>query len=354
MVCNGSGACGCAAGYTACGAACVNLASDMGNCGTCGRSCYYGACSSGSSPPCAQWTVASSINAVELVSDGTYVIWYDNTAGAIVQKSVSGTGSTVTLLSDPSLMGGGGLYNFNLSLASGTVAFSAGTRVYTVKVNQPTTAAAALQPFTIPSAATLNDVALNTALTHVTLANSLSSGSEEFYDCTLGSTTCLDVGTFGGPAAPLSGNASNASRDYLVDMSTSSIRVYAFGTGALNYVATGRSLAGYSVAIDSNNVYWAENGSPPVIVRTPLLGGTVSTVGTVPANTAAVESIATDGKNVYISTNGTPPIVAYAPVTANAVAMTPLGGLSNPTAVTTAGGMVFWIDGTNIFGIAAP
>jgi hypothetical protein len=34
--------------------------------------------------------------------------------------------------------------------------------------------------------------------------------------------------------------------------------------------------------------------------------------------------------------------------------MTPIGGLSNPTAIATAGDMVFWIDGNSIFGIAAP
>ena len=89
--------CGCPQGQTMCGATCVDLASNLGNCGTCGASCTT------SSPSTATCTAARCI--VTLASSGGYgsgiavdatsVYWANQ--GSVLKVPLGG-GSTTTLV----------------------------------------------------------------------------------------------------------------------------------------------------------------------------------------------------------------------------------------------------------------
>lgn len=62
----------CAAGLVACGASCVDLQTDDGNCGACGLVCST-TCTAGR---CIE-TIAMGLHAVSLATDGSYVYWSD-------------------------------------------------------------------------------------------------------------------------------------------------------------------------------------------------------------------------------------------------------------------------------------
>jgi hypothetical protein len=68
--------------------------------------------------------------------------------------------------------------------------------------------------------------------------------------------------------------------------------------------------------------------------------------------TGYVTTLASDGTNVYFTTNGSPSFVGYAPGAGGTPVQ--LAPSTAPTSIVTAGGMVFWIDGTTTYGIGAP
>jgi hypothetical protein len=225
-------------------------------------------------------------------------------------------------------------------------------------------------PFTFPSPGGSNgllNLAINTGATHVGVMNEFSTSTAtndfEFYDCTLSASTCTDVSALSSPLTYYQqGAVANSSALYFVDLPDKEIRVYNFGSGSIGIFETGQNLGWGSIAIDSSSVYWSTNTQ---IVKAPLAGGTVTPLGNFPSGVTAViavQGMASDGTNVYFTTNATPPQVAYVPTagccpsSSNCCGATPIVQASNPTSITAppGSGMIFWIDGSNITGMAVP
>jgi hypothetical protein len=156
-----------------------------------------------------------------------------------------------------------------------------------------------------------------------------------------------------------SGMAAGATRAYFPDPSDQVIGEIDFGGAAIHVFATGLSLNGNStgIAVDTNNVYWV-NGTQ-MVKESQLMTTAVTPIAALPSG-ANGNVMVTDGTNVYLTTASSTGQVLYEPVggccsgstCCTAPALVPTGTAPNGLAV--AGGMVFWIDGTNIYGVAAP
>ncbi len=163
----------------------------------------------------------------------------------------------------------------------------------------------------------MSNVAINGGATHVAAMtdNPTSGGVDQYnlYDCTIATSACTALGTF--DYYP-QGAAASGSSYFFPEIGDNEIDVFTFGTSVVNILEPGQSLSGGGIAIDSKNVYWF-NGAG--LVRASQLGGTVTTVATLPSSTIFIGTMATDGTNVYFTTNGiNRRSLAYAPVGAAA------------------------------------
>ncbi len=358
-VCSGN-TCGCPAGQpTNCSNTCVDLTSNTTNCGRCGHSCFYGSCNATAGatggPGCTSWTVATSptTNAPNaIVSDGTNLIWADTGSTSIKEIAVSGQGAVKTLMQNSAFSTIPSASVFPMSLGGGKVAWVTTSNVWTVGVDG---SSPRMESFTVPppSGQTLQNLlnlGINSNATWIGVMVESTSLAFELDECPVGgaASSCKMVSQLS--FIPV-GAASNSTNYYFHDNNTGSIGVMTFGvTPNLGTLESGQGsgMTG-GTAIDSNFVYWT--GDSYGIKRANQIGGAVSNVTTFPSGTGVV--IATDGTNVYFTTNGSPNFVGYAPV----------GGGSGPfriapstsaTGIVAAGGMVFWLDGSTIYGIGAP
>jgi hypothetical protein len=353
-----NGVCNCPSGQTNCGGVCVNLQTNGGNCGRCGHSCAYGSCGGGT---CTQWTVASSSitgTPQGLVSDGKYVIWPDVGLKEVLEVPVGGATSATPLAADPSFSAIQSPQNSPISIGGETVVWVTNTSAWMGTAGVPNSGT--LLPFALPGGITLLNVGVNTGGTRFIVMD-YTAAQMPVYDCpltgSLSSSSCLMDGT-----TPFSsGMAAGATRAYFPDSSDQVISEIDFGGPAIHFRATGLSLSTTStgVAVDTNNFYWV-NGTQ--IVKTSQLSpGSPIPLANLPSGLGGVV-MATDGTNVYLTTvvnNGSGQLV-YVPIggccsgstCCTATDLVPAGG--DPTGLAVAGGMVFWIDGSNIYGVATP
>ena len=82
-ICSGGACTACSSGQTICGNSCVTLASDGNNCGSCGHSCYGGACSGSKCQPVSVYSSTSSNYSFALGSNRVYVVVPSSTGTAI-------------------------------------------------------------------------------------------------------------------------------------------------------------------------------------------------------------------------------------------------------------------------------
>jgi hypothetical protein len=353
-VCNSSGSCGCASGYNSCGGQCVTYTT-AANCGSCGHSCGGGTCSSGNT--CTRWAVGSGFtNApVQIASDGTHVFWADTGTNAVYQVPLAG-GSATTLAMDSSFSTiPTSPYVWAMSTESGTVAWVTSTALWTSPVGGP----GMKQVFTFPpSVSSLETIALNAAGTRAAVMATTTSGTSsgalsELYDCPIGGTSCTDVGSI--PFVP-TGNAANAGTYFFEDLSAETIEGFTFGTTTVSNLVSSASATQSGVAIDASHIYWLSNNG---FVSAPLGGGSATLIATLPPNLLGALGFASDSRNVYatvneLSASGSAAYVMYAPLTSGGAAPLALYAENAAGAVVAAGGFVFWIDQSTIYGIAAP
>jgi hypothetical protein len=346
-----NGQCSCPGGQSLCNGVCVNTQTSGANCGYCGHSCTAnGSCGSGK---CTKWTVASSSitsDPVGVVSDGTNVIWADDGLKEVLEVPVAGSTTGTVLAGDPSFGSMPAPQNSPISIGSGTVVWITSTSAW--KATAGVANSGALLPFTFPAGITLLNVGVNTAGTRFIVMD-FAGNEMPVFDCPLGSSSCAMDGN-----TPFSsGIAAGATRAYFPDPTDNVIGEIDFGGPAIHFAASGQSLSSNStgIAADQNNVYWV-NGTQ--IVKMSQLVGPVTPIAALPSG-ANGDVMATDGTNVYLTTAATGQVL-YAPVAGccsgstccTATPLVPTGTV--PTGITVAGGMVFWIDGANIYGVAAP
>jgi hypothetical protein len=283
------------------------------------------------------------------VSDGTNLIWADTGKTSILEIAVSGQGSVKTLMQNSAFSAIPGAAIFPMSLGGGKVAWVTTANVWTVGVDGTNPR---MENFTFaPSGAQmLLNLGINSNATWIGVMQESTSLSFELYECPVGgsASSCNSVSALS--FVPV-GAATNSTNYYFHDNNTGQVDVMTFGTTPqLGAVETGQGsgMTG-GTAVDSNYVYWT--GDSYGIRRAQQIGGAVSNVTTFPSGTGVV--IATDGTNVYFTTNGSPNFVGYAPVNGSAGPFR-IAPSTSATGIVAAGGMVFWLDGTTIYGIGAP
>ncbi len=282
------------------------------------------------------------------MSDGTNVIWADNGLKKVLEVPVAGSTTASVLAQDPTFSSIQSAQNSPISIGSGTVVWVTSTSAW--KATAGVAGSGAVLPFTFAAGITLLNVGVNTGGTRFITMD--YTGGLAVSDCPLSGSTCLPDGN---EAQFLSGIATTATRGYWPDPGSGTIDESVFGGPAIDVFASGQTLNGSGIAADQNNVYWV-NGTQ--LVGESELGGAVTPLATLPAG-ANSDVMAADGKNVYITTASSGQLL-YVPVAGccsgttccTASPLVPTGG--TPTGVAAAGGMVFWIDGTNIYGVAAP
>jgi hypothetical protein len=354
QTCQGT-TCACTGGTVNCSGVCADLASDQKNCGACGHTCYTGACDGAGN--CLPWTVVDTPNTStpkDLMTDGTHVVWVDTGLTSIRQATYDGTG-VMTLSTDATafknLLDPG---HRIMTMAGGVVVVASETQgLYKAVVNTPSTASMPLAFSTIPTGTAYQfSVALNAAGTRVGVMSVAPTPATQIYDCVLSSLTCAPVGSAFSFA--LIGAAGNAANYYFPNAAGQAIEFIKFG-GPYTFQTIGSGsvpMSGF-IAIDSANAYWFTNTA---IERAALTGGAVAdVVTTFRANTGNYADLVTDGRNVYYTAFGSPAYVGYAPVGGfSDKSVKVIASLSDASGVAAGGGKVFWIDGSTIYGMAAP
>jgi hypothetical protein len=288
-----------------------------------------------------------------VLTDGTHVVWVDSGLSAIKQVNTDGTG-VMTLSTSPAFTTLLDPYRRIAALNGGLVIVASETQgLFKANVNVPSSAA---MPFTFSGLSTssvfLFNLGINTAATHFGVMVETPTPSAQIYDCTVSALSC----TAAGSAFPFAifGAAANATNYFFPNQTGKAIQFIKFGSPPYTFqsLAQGATLNGF-MAIDASSVYYMTNST---IARVPFIGGTpVDIVTSFPANTGSYYDFATDGKNVYYTAFGSPPRLAYAPVAGFAdKSVKVIAAMSDGAAVAAGGGKVFWIDGSTIYGIAAP
>src|SRR5579871_343511 len=107
-ICSGGACSACQSGQAVCGNSCATLASDGNNCGTCGHSCYGGACSSGQCQPVSVYSSTSSAFSMAVGSNRVYVLTRSTTGTTISYMPTNAPpGTTLTPFSTISGQGCG-------------------------------------------------------------------------------------------------------------------------------------------------------------------------------------------------------------------------------------------------------
>lgn len=335
------------------------MTSNKNNCGRCSHSCFYGSCNATAGatggPGCTSWTVAASTTTSApqaIVSDGTNLIWADSGKTAILEIAVSGQGAVKTLMSNSAFSTIQGAALFPMSLGGGKVAWATTSNVWTVGTDG---SSPRMESFTLPPPSgktpqMLLNLGISSNATWIGVMQEFSDLSFELYDCPVGGSASSCISVSGLSFIPV-GAATNSTNYFFHDNNTGQIEALTFGvTPQLGAVETGQ-MSGMTggTAVDSNYVYWT--GDSYGIRRAQQIGGAVSNVTTFPSGTGLV--LATDGTNVYFTTSGSTNFVGYAPVNGSAGPYR-IAPSTSATGIVAAGGMVFWLDGTTIYGIGAP
>jgi hypothetical protein len=241
-----------------------------------------------------------------------------------------------------------------MTLGGGVVIVASETQgLFKAVVNSASTASMPLAFTNLPTGTVYQfNVALNAAGTRVgVMAEAPSPASSQIYDCVLGTLTCTAAGSAFGFS--LFGAAASAANYYFPNGTGQAIEYVKFG-GPYTFqsLASPTQPSGF-IALDATSAYWLTTNA---LERSLLTGGgIVDVVTSFPANTGNYSDLATDGRNVYYTAFGSPAYIAYAPVGAFPdKSAKVIASLSDASAVAAAGGKVFWIDGTTIYGMAAP
>jgi hypothetical protein len=277
----------CTCSHTACPGACVDLQSDVSNCGYCGHGCQGGGCLRG---VCQPVTLAGGTNSDQLLGiavDGTNVYFTDYNAGTI--NSVPKGGGKVTILATP---GSGPL----------AIAVDSNNLYWTERfgsVEQMPIGGTARTPLATDSGYAIAVDAANVYWMDDTSVRMVPIGGGNVTPLASGYSISAMTGNYvavSGSNVYWAGNVStnNSSGLYTVPLG---------GDGGVSAVATysgANTVVG--VALDSTNLYWGVTNTGPVYT-VPLSGGTPAPLGSnLGAGALGMGSgIAVDSTGVYLT-----------------------------------------------------
>jgi hypothetical protein len=374
-------ACGvaCNTGYSRCGNSCVDLQSDVNNCGQCGHGCLGAMCHSGL---CQSWVVADeqTQNALlfparaglfahaELVTDGKNIVWIDGQAGVLETSSVGGPSSpiiNIAPMSATSALGFG-----NLALANGTAIWTMWDSNNGISVWKATavgkstdantgTMVASLGATTagdIPSGIAIDATAANVYfIDSVTMMSGTAVSNPGLFTCVVANKSCTKLVAASAPTKLAFANdvAIADGRIFYTDSARTSVNQY-LG----NYQMTAAPVV--RLALDGTYVYWLDefpaDASAGIsnqfdVFRAPMSNIIAAPELVVPAQLGLPYAMTTDGTNVYFSNAGT---LEYMPVSGTGAPQT-LTNSQQVYAIAVGGGAIYWLDGDGtIDGIAAP
>jgi hypothetical protein len=358
----------CSAGQTSCGGTCADLQSDAANCGSCGHGCIQGTCSAG---VCQPWAVANATTTSSpfyVAADANNVYVADDGLDAILQYPVSQAGATPITLSQNSAFG----FLQGIAVVGNTVVFTGDLQhnavldkssIWEAQVGVPNQSLSPIDSF---DPAEISAPAINGSTAYVMVSPEDSNGnhltSAGLYSCPIGiangctSLVTTNSNSVGGPV--VSGNAV-----FFDDFINNEVEKFPLPGGPLNgsYVSP-LPIEPAIMAADSSRVYFAYNGSG--------VNGSVTTAGIANNSTnggiqpqgfgnltAQPTGLASDGKFLYfawVNYNNNPPtgMIQYAPVGGGAVSTLYSG--SQPRSVVASNGVIYWVDGTTVYGQRFP
>lgn len=278
---------------TCAGVSGINLASDANNCGYCGHTCLGGACTSGACQPI---TLASAVNAPTGLAVDSTSAYFGTTPGVgspLVGKVAVGGGAVTTLVA------------------------SAPANVFWDAVDS----------------------------TNVYFIGNSSAAGGVYKTAIAGGGVVTTIASATGGAAYGAFDGTNVYWDILVTKSPfGSVQETWTGGGTTFTLATGQDTAG-EMAVDSTNVYWATAGKANAVVKTPILGGAVTTLS---SSETGAQGVALDPAkaNVYYTLFVASGSVKKIPVGGGAV--TTLTSAANyPAAIAVDATTAYWLDTHN-------
>jgi hypothetical protein len=279
----------CEGGLVACGAACVDLASDVSNCGACGAACS-GTCSQGR---CRVQLLAENNAPYGVARDATNVYWTDLYEGTVKKRPIAG-GTVTVLATGLGAPAGIAVDSSNVYWTEGPSAGQFLVKSVPIGGGQPAIVAQAQ--------GTIGGLALTPGGVYWTAA----AGA-----CPSDGGSC--------PGAVM-----RAALDGGAPVTLATVQ------GTLGLVAT-----------DATHLYTtADTGAAASVVSVPLAGGAAVTLTSATGTTPG--GIAVQGSNVYFGTFSGSGTVSYVPVDGGAPSVLAAQTPGAPTAITVDATSVYW------------
>lgn len=352
-----------------CGGVCVDMASDVHNCGRCSHDCLHGACSSG---VCEVWTIASGVSVNAMAADGKFVAWTDE-SNVVHQVPVAPNSTVITVSQAAAATVGGGP-----ALNGGTLAFGGSDRAYGGPEGMTATPLTTL--FTgaySPGPLALGSDGVTTYMVGVTTSSPFSYYLLTCPLVTTGKNYCSPIGNgmSAGPAMQGQNQAldlvvSGMYAFWILNGSAPTIERYAFESNvfgpSLDFT-TGYSLA---LAVDTTNLYWVAAPESTIYwLPQSFTSGSASSPNQLAMSENEIAGLASDGTNVYFGLSNAGlgnATLEYVPAIGGdeqTLFTSPQGtGIGAESFVVAVGGGVYWADVdqetfptvATIMGIAVP
>jgi hypothetical protein len=330
---------GCAAPLKVCSNACVDVKSDVHNCGRCGHDCQGGACQAGI---CQALALAQASPGNDIATDGAHVYWVSRAGSALYQVDVNGQ-NFMTLGPSASspfnvITGGGYVYWTTVNLGSGAVAINQ------TKPGNPNSTMI-LASFTgVQSQAGIAYDVTDTAV-WLNYNNFMGYGVEE---CSIPSALCSVATSFAGTATD--NMATDGTSFVYFGDKVGGVIEQATLPGANVSPVTSSASAPNLLAYSSGTLYWADSGSSTLWRYNAALGPPMN----IGSTGSPVDGLAADATNIYWgqSASGT---LSYAPNTGGS-AVTYVQGTAGTTPMRMArdGVALYYLQGNGAYKVALP
>ncbi len=371
----------CDVNLTQCGGSCIDPQSDTSNCGRCGHSCVAGACVAGQ---CQSWIVtnasvnhagllvvrAGTVGHVDIVTDGTNVVWIDAQQGVLQVSATAGQSAPVVNLwpmqASTSTSADG------LATANGVVVWTMtdtvnGVSLWKATVGQPMSgemvaSLGAGSVSDVPSGLAIDSTGRTVYFLDTVTSSNASPQSPGLYTCDLPSKLCVHLYDTNAPSSLLMSNDVAFANGILIwtDSAAGNVMRADYTHNAVG-IAVSNQLGPTLLATDTAFAYWANvvpasSGTTASfsIARTSLsYPGQVTSLASM---SGSLMGMGSDGTNLYFAHNTSTQLGAldYVPADGSAAAKS-LKPNQTAYGLAVGGGAIYWLNGDDtIDGIAAP